>query len=87
MARTGLKYLLAAFLGFSLFPDRNEARVLSETRFGYGDADSVSAISSVPSSASDKENPTLPERSRVEKEIVYHLSFPANIPVLESEKD
>lgn len=85
--RTGLKYLLAAFLGFSLFPDRNEARVLSETRFGYGDADSVSAISSVPSWASDKENPTLPERPRVEKEIVYHLSFPANIPVLESETD
>jgi adhesin transport system outer membrane protein len=87
LARTGLKYLLAALVGLSLLPDRNEARVLSETRFGYGDADSVSAISSVPSSASENEAPTLPERPRIEKEIIYPLSFPVNIPVLSSETD
>lgn len=87
MARTGLKYLLAAFVVISLLPDRNEARVLSETRFGYGDADSVSAISSVPSSASENEAPTLPERPRIEKEIIYPLSFPVNIPVFRPETD
>ena len=87
MARTGLKYLLAALVGLSLLPDRNEARVLSETRFGYGDADSVSAISSVPSSASENEAPTLPERPRIEKEIIYPLSFPVNIPVFRPETD
>jgi len=87
LARTGLKYLLAAFVVISLLPDRNEARVLSETRFGYGDADSVSAISSVPSSASENEAPTLPERPRIEKEIIYPLSFPVNIPVFRPETD
>ena len=87
MARTGLKYLLAALVGLSLLPDRNEARVLSETRFGYGDADSVSAISSVPSSASDQESRTLPVSPPIEKEIVSPLSLPVNNPVLRSETD
>ena len=46
MARTSRKLLLLALSGVLLLPSQNQARVLSETRVGYGEVDSVSDVPS-----------------------------------------
>ncbi len=87
MARTSRKLLLLALSGVLLLPSQNQARVLSETRVGYGEGDSVSDVPS----ASQANTPPSEEAPSVIAPIATepqrNQSFSVKIPVLTSQPE
>ncbi len=87
MARTSRKLMLPALLGVLLLSHQNQARVLSETRVGYGDGDSASVVPS----ASQGETPSSEEAILVDPPIASepqpNQSFSVQIPVLTSQPE
>ena len=88
MARTSRKLMLTALLGLVLLPSHNQARVLSETRVGYGDGDSASVVPAVSSATVDRviESPPTSVPAAVVQPIPAK-SFPVHIPLLESQSE
>ena len=87
MARTSRKLLLLALSGVLLLPSQSQARVLSETRVGYGEGDSVSDVPS----ASQANTPPSEEAPSVITPIATepqrNQSFSVKIPVLTSQPE
>ena len=87
MARTSRKLMLPALLGLLLLSHQNQARVLSETRVGYGDGDSASVVPS----ASQANIPPSEEAPLVIAPIATepqpNQSFSVQIPVLRSQPE
>jgi len=90
LARTGQKIALVAAAALLLLPYPGTARVLSETRVGYGESDATSVVPgpSVPNAAPPK-LPATPEplASPPVIESVPPESFPVKIPTLTSESE
>lgn len=88
MARTSRKLMLPALLGLLLLPSHNQARVLSETRVGYGDGDSASVVPAVSSATVDRviESPPILVPAAVVQP-TPNKSFPVHIPLLESQSE
>jgi len=80
--RTSRKNLLLALVALLVMSDANEARVLSETRFGYADADSISTTSAVPNQSEMKANELQVVRPLTRAESINRQSFPVTIPIL-----
>lgn len=80
--RTSRKNLLLALVALLVMSDANEARVLSETRFGYDDADSISTTSAVPNQSEMKANELQVVRPLTRAESINRRSFPVTIPIL-----
>ena len=87
MALTSRKRSLLALIGLLLLPDHNEARVLSETRVGYGDASSESVSPDRPPTISPPVNQQPVVRPPVTKQPKQNQSFSVTIPVLESKPE
>ena len=87
MALTSRKLLILALSGVLLLPSQNQARVLSETRVGYGEGDSVSDAPS----ASQASTPPSGEAPLViaptGTEPQRNQSFSVKIPVLTSQPE
>lgn len=84
---TSRKHALLGLLALLVMPDFNEASVLSETRFGFGDADSVPTTSAVPNQSKAPTNMSRVVRSRPSLESIDRRSFPVNIPILRPSSD
>ena len=80
--RISRKNLLLALVALLVMSDANEARVLSETRFGYDDADSISTTSAVPNQSEMKANELQVVRPLTRAESISRRSFPVTIPIL-----
>ena len=80
--RISRKNLLLALVALLVMSDANEARVLSETRFGYADADSISTTSAVPNQSEMKANELQVVRPLTRAESINRQSFPVTIPIL-----
>lgn len=80
--RISRKNLLLALVALLVMSDANEARVLSETRFGYDDADSISTTSAVPNQSEMKANELQVVRPLTRAESINRRSFPVTIPIL-----
>ena len=80
--RTSRKNLLLALVALLVMSDANEARVLSETRFGYADADSISTTSALPNQSEMKANELQVVRPLTRAESINRQSFPVTIPIL-----
>ena len=80
--------MLPALLGLLLLPSHNQARVLSETRVGYGDGDSASVVPAVSSATVDRviESPPISVPAAVVQP-TPNKSFPVHIPLLESQSE
>lgn len=87
MARTSRKLLLVALSGVLLLPSQNQARVLSETRVGYGEGDSVSDVPSASraSAPPSEEAPLVITPTATEPQ--RNQSFSVKIPVLTSQPE
>ncbi len=87
MARTSRKLLLLALSGVLLLPSQNQARVLSETRVGYGEGDSVSDVPSASraSAPPSEEAPLVITPTATEPQ--RNQSFSVKIPVLTSQPE
>jgi len=84
---TSRKHALLGLLALLVMPDFNEASVLSETRFGFGDADSVPTTSAVPNQSKAPTNMSRVVRSRPSLESIDRRSFPVHIPILRPSSD
>ena len=80
--RISRKNLLLALVALLVMSDANEARVLSETRFGYDDTDSISTTSAVPNQSEMKANELQVVRPLTRAESINRRSFPVTIPIL-----
>ncbi|CAI8336644.1 MAG: Outer membrane efflux protein BepC [Gammaproteobacteria bacterium] len=87
MARTSRKLLLVALSGVLLLPSQNQARVLSETRVGYGEGDSVSDVPSASQASAppSEEAPLVITPTATEPQ--RNQSFSVKIPVLTSQPE
>ncbi len=87
MARTSRKLLLLALSGVLLLPSQNQARVLSETRVGYGEGDSVSDVPSASQASAppSEEAPLVITPTATEPQ--RNQSFSVKIPVLTSQPE
>lgn len=87
MARTGRKLLLLALSGVLLLPSQNQARVLSETRVGYGEGDSVSDVPSASQSSTPPSEEAPLVIAPIATEPQRNQSFSVKIPVLTSQPE
>ena len=87
MARTSRKLLLLALSGVLLLPSQNQARVLSETRVGYGGVDSASDVPSASQASTppSEEAPSVIAPTATEPQ--RNQSFSVKIPVLTSQPE
>ena len=87
MARTSRKLLLLALSGVLLLPSQNQARVLSETRVGYGEGDSVSDVPSAPQASTPPSEEAPLVIAPIATEPQRNQSFSVKIPVLTSQPE
>ena len=87
MARTSRKLLLLALSGVLLLPSQNQARVLSETRVGYGEGDSVSDVPSASQASTPPSEETPLVIAPIATEPQRNQSFSVEIPVLTSQPE
>lgn len=87
MARTSRKLLLLTLVSFWFLPSHNHARVLSETRIGYGDSNSASVSPSVPVPGNRPADDRSVVRPPVTSQPEPNQSFSVEIPVLESQSE
>ena len=87
MARTGRKLLLLALSAVLLLPSQNQARVLSETRVGYGEGDSVSDVPSASQSSTPPSEEAPLVIAPIATEPQRNQSFSVKIPVLTSQPE
>ena len=87
MARTSRKLLLLALSGVLLLPSQNQARVLSETRVGYGEGDSVSDVPSAPQASTPPSEEAQSVIVPIATEPQRNQSFSVKIPVLTSQPE
>ena len=87
MARTSRKLLLLALSGVLLLPSQNQARVLSETRVGYGEGDSVSDVPSASQASTPPSEEAPSVIAPIATEPQRNQSFSVKIPVLTSQPE
>ena len=87
MARTSRKLLLLALSGVLLLPSQNQARVLSETRVGYGGGDSVSDVPSASQASTPPSEEAPSVIAPIATEPQRNQSFSVKIPVLTSQPE
>ena len=87
MARTSRKLLLLALSGVLLLPSQNQARVLSETRVGYGEVDSVSDVPSASRASTPPSEEAPSVIAPIATEPQRNQSFSVKIPVLTSQPE
>ena len=87
MARTSRKLMLPALLGLLLLSHQNQARVLSETRVGYGDGDSASVVPSASQAETPRSEKATLVGPPVDTEPQPNQSFSVKIPVLTSQPE
>ena len=87
MARTSRKLLLLALSGVLLLPSQNQARVLSETRVGYGEGDSVSDVPSASQASTPPSEEAPLVITPITTEPQRNQSFSVKIPVLTSQPE
>ena len=87
MARTSRKLLLLALSGVLLLPSQNQARVLSETRVGYGEGDSVSDVPSASQASTPPSEEAPSVITPIATEPQRNQSFSVKIPVLTSQPE
>ena len=87
MARTSRKLLLLALSGALLLPSQNQARVLSETRVGYGEGDSVSDVPSASRASTPPSEEAPSVIAPIATEPQRNQSFSVKIPVLTSQPE
>ena len=87
MARTSRKLLLLALSGVLLLPSQNQARVLSETRVGYGEGDSVSDVPSASQASTPPSEEAPLVIAPIATEPQRNQSFSVKIPVLTSQPE
>ena len=87
MARTSRKLLLLALSGVLLLPSQNQARVLSETRVGYGEVDSASDVPSASQASTPPSEEAPLVIAPIATEPQRNQSFSVKIPVLTSQPE
>ena len=87
MARTSRKLLLLALSGVLLLPSQNQARVLSETRVGYGEVDSASDVPSASQASTPPSEEAPSVIAPIATEPQRNQSFSVKIPVLTSQPE
>ena len=87
MARISRKLLLLALSGALLLPSQNQARVLSETRVGYGEGDSVSDVPSASRASTPPSEEAPSVIAPIATEPQRNQSFSVKIPVLTSQPE
>ena len=87
MARTSRKLMLPALLGLLLLSHQNQARVLSETRVGYGEGDSVSDVPSASQASTPPSEEAPSVIAPIATEPQRNQSFSVKIPVLRSQPE
>ena len=87
MARTSRKLLLLALSGVLLLPSQNQARVLSETRVGYGGVDSASDVPSASQASTPPSEEAPSVIAPIATEPQRNQSFSVKIPVLTSQPE
>ena len=87
MPHTSRKLLLLALSGVLLLPSQNQARVLSETRVGFDEGDSVSDVPSAPEASAPRSNEAPLVIAPIATEPQLNQSFSVKIPVLTSQPE